>query len=189
LSIQQKIFKNLEHGALKKVNGIVLHQTDSSSAAATLRAYQTQKNGAHYLIDCDGTIYQTASLEQKVWHVGKLQPRCKNEGTCSEEERKAIAALEAKPVSYGRRATLISRHEAKKAYPERYPSNADSIGIEVVGLHDEKKGYGPPTKKQKESLDRLVNALLEKYNLTLKDVYAHGRIGRKMESEAIHLGY
>ena len=29
-------------------------------------------NGAHFLIDRDGAVYQTASMHKKTWHVGKL---------------------------------------------------------------------------------------------------------------------
>ena len=32
----------------------------------------------------------------------------------------------------------IHEHESRKTYPDRYPMNADRIGIEVVGNYDEK---------------------------------------------------
>jgi len=58
-----KTFKNIEHGQMDAVNGIVVHQTDSTTANSTFNSYQTKgATGAHFLIDKDGTIYQTASL-------------------------------------------------------------------------------------------------------------------------------
>ncbi|WP_256354614.1 N-acetylmuramoyl-L-alanine amidase [Variovorax sp. dw_308] len=53
---------SIEHGELSGVRAIVVHQTDSSSAQATLNGYQNGGNGAHFLIDKNGQIYQTASL-------------------------------------------------------------------------------------------------------------------------------
>ena len=67
----------IEHGALRSIKGIIVHQTDSDNAAGTLQAYQRKgSNGAHFLIDKDGAIYQVASLLKKTWHVGILKSRC-----------------------------------------------------------------------------------------------------------------
>lgn len=54
----------LEHGALTSPEAIVMHRTESSTAKSTLDGYNAggQPAGAHFLIDKDGTIYQTASL-------------------------------------------------------------------------------------------------------------------------------
>lgn len=56
----------IERGLLKSVTGIIVHQTDSFTAEATLNSYLTAGNGAHFLIDKDGTIHQTASLHKKL---------------------------------------------------------------------------------------------------------------------------
>lgn len=61
--IERRIFKKIEKGNLDKVNGIVVHQTDSSSAQSTFNSYDnTSANGAHFLTDKDRKVYQTASL-------------------------------------------------------------------------------------------------------------------------------
>ena len=78
--------------------------------------------GAHFLIDKDGTIYQTARLTQKTWHVGRLQSRCVAELKCSA------------PKKWDPSGTHKS--ESSKSWPARYPSNEDSIGIELVGRFD-----------------------------------------------------
>src|SRR5256885_15991297 len=76
------------------------------SAASVLNAYKSgQKTGAHFLIEKDGKIYQTASLEKICWHVGILQPRCVNESTCDPTELKNInALLHQKGLSFSKRA-------------------------------------------------------------------------------------
>src|SRR5256885_6354394 len=92
-SVEVKTYPPKEHGALLAVPSIVLHRTDSSTAASVLNAYKSgQKTGAHFLIEKDGKIYQTASLEKICWHVGILQPRCVNESTCDPTELKNINA-------------------------------------------------------------------------------------------------
>lgn len=188
LPIKSNIIGNLEHGPIGKVQALVLHQTNSSTAKSTLNTWKTRPYGTHFLIDKDGTTYQTARLTKQTLHVGKIKSRCKEEQSCSESETKTINQLRQKN-SFGTYTRKLYHHELKKNYPNRFPINKDSIGIEVVELFDEKKGYGPPTKEQKIALDLLVNALLIKYDLTLKDVYAHATISRKQKSEAIHLGY
>jgi len=55
--IKVKIFSSIERGDLNQVNGIVVHQTNSPTASATFNSYaNTGANGAHFLIDKDGTI-------------------------------------------------------------------------------------------------------------------------------------
>ena len=83
----------------------------------------------------------------------------------------------------------VSRHELGKTYPLRYPSNTDSIGIEVVERYSNATNiFERPTNKQFESLKWIVNTLLKEFALTLnKDVYAHGVIARKKKAEGIQL--
>ncbi len=177
-TIVQKHFKNLEHGPLKKVDALVLHRTNSSTAQSTLNSYQHQTVGAHYLVDTDGTTYQTASLAQKTYHAGKLVQRCKETQTCTEAELKLKGPI------------TIHQEEIKKIYPVRYPANHDSIGIEVVGLFNEDiQKYEPPTSVQYQAVHRLVDALKEKYQLDNGDIYKHGMISAKMETEGAYLGY
>lgn len=130
--------ESIEHGTLNDISSIVLHRTAGSSAKASLNAYASgQKTGAHFLIDKEGKIYQTASLKKRCWHVGKLYSRCLNEKSCSPEELKTVTALlHEKGVSFSKRTTNLSRHEVKKSYPLRFPSNDDSLGIEVVGRYN-----------------------------------------------------
>jgi N-acetyl-anhydromuramyl-L-alanine amidase AmpD len=53
----------IEHGTLQRISGIIVHQTGAASGASSSSSYTMQNaNGAHFLIDKDGTIYQTASL-------------------------------------------------------------------------------------------------------------------------------
>lgn len=119
------ISSNIERKAMPEVHGLVIHQTDSLTASATLDSYSKEKaNGAHFLIDRDGTIYQTASLSKSTNHVGKLKSRCALDDSCTSEEKKQNAQFNPKAEN---------ERESVKAPMERFPSNSDSIGIEIVG--------------------------------------------------------
>lgn len=98
---------------------------------------------------------------------------------------------------------LISKEAQikNKKYPNRYPINSDSIGIEVVGryLGDDKKlsrydkvfGYTQlsgeweeVTKTQKINTKTLIETLRTIFNLNGDDIYKHGAIsGHKRASE------
>lgn len=111
--------RHIERGDMSQVNGIVIHQTGASTAASTFSSYaKPGANGAHFLIDKDGTIYQTASLRKVTNHVGKLRSRCEAEQSCPESKSSV--------------KDMHDRETAKNA-GERYPSNQDAIGIELVG--------------------------------------------------------
>lgn len=119
--VQNGIHANryIERGDMSQVNGIVIHQTGASTAASTFNSYANPgANGAHFLIDKDGTIYQTASLHKATNHVGPLLSRCEAEQSC--------------PKSNSGVKVMHNREKAKNA-GERYPSNQDAIGIELVG--------------------------------------------------------
>lgn len=189
--VEIKTYSTLEHGDIKKVTSIVLHRTDSSTAVSTLSAYAGgKKSGAHFLIDKDGHIYQTASLKKYCQHVGILLPRCQIENNCDPKELKTITALiHEKGLRFSDRANNLSRHEAAKKYPLRYPSNLDSIGIEVVGLFVPwEKSFEKPTVQQFSSVKWLVGVLVAEYGLNLRtDIYAHGVIARKEAAEGAQL--
>jgi len=186
-NIELRIFDTLEHGRLDKVTSIILHRTAAPTAISTLRAYGNGlRSGAHFLIGEDGKAYQTARVNQVCWHAGILLPRCKAEKSCDPNELKTITALlHEDGLSFGRRVRNVSRHEAKKDYPLRYPSNKDSIGIEVVGRFMPEEGsFEDPSKEQLKSLKWLVKVLVDEYSLSINDnVYAHGAIARKEKTE------
>jgi len=168
-----------------------LHRTDLSNAGSTIQAYANgKKSGAHFLIDKTGKIHQTADMSKICWHIGILLPRCQIEKICDPKELKTITALiHEKGFSFGRRARNLSRHEAGKKYPLRYPSNSDSIGIEVVGKFlPSKKSFEKPTQQQFKSLKWLVEIIAAEYKLNIKtNVFAHGAIARKEVSEGAQI--
>ena len=180
-SIVYQRSKNLEHGDLADVNGIVLHHTASSTSGSTLNAYKTQSTGAHYLVDENGKIYQTADTGKVAWHVGKIRSKCQIESSCSAGELKTIRAMGFNPKA-------LHNHEKVKSYPNRYPTNTDSIGIEIVGAL--KNGsYGAGNSAQAASVKSLVDALQQKYKLGNSDVYRHGVISYKHPTEGQGYGY
>jgi N-acetyl-anhydromuramyl-L-alanine amidase AmpD len=182
--VVDKRVAELEHGAMTKVDAIVLHQTDSSRL--NLDHARQDGIGAHFYIDKDGTIYQTARLDQTVYSVGKIRSRCDDTRTCSPAEKKPIDAIMGGKASYGAKVSQLSRHESAKPYPDRYPTNGDSIAIEVVGKYDPAtKLFERPTEKQTESLKWLSAELAQRYGLDLgKDVYRHSDISYKQPDEA-----
>ncbi len=167
----------LDRGPLKSVIGIIVHQTGGSTAAGTLSEYRNPLGrglGAHFLLDRDGTMYQTVQVNHKAYHVGRLRARCVAELTCKDAKR-------------GPKST--NAIEDKKPYPKRYPANYDSIGIEVVG-----KSYGPdparqlfdpPTPQQNDYMHWFVDALLEALDLDVTDVYKHPLVSIKQDNEAV----
>lgn len=182
--IKRATSPHIERGPLLRVRGIIVHQTGGASLKSSLSSYVKPKaNGAHFLIDRDGTIYQTASLFKQTWHVGSLRARCIVEYRCSKVEMK----------SFGRfNPRAEHRNEMAKSASERYPANEDSIGIELVGAVATPNGASPAEKgvyetvsqKQNESLKWLVHALSVTFSVPMTEVFRHPVVSRKNPTEA-----
>jgi len=181
-----RINPRIEKGAMMCVNGIVVHQTDGGTADSSLSNYAKGGKGAHFLIDKDGTIYQTARVTQKCWHVGRIKSRCDELKACSPAELQTIKAiLYKRGVPYKARLTALHHHEMTKPYPDRYPSNEDSIGIEIVSKFLGKAGYESATAAQNDALRWLVATLEHLLALSPSDVYRHPQVSAKQPTEAV----
>ena len=167
---------------------IVLHGTGSTTAKSALEYWSNPNNarvGTHFLIDTDGTIYQCASLHKYTQHVGDIRSKVELEKTWNAKEKVLIDNIWKEKTSYVARKIKVSNYEKTKSYPNRYPISSDSIGIEVVGKYDDKtKRYPNATTKQLESLEQLVIVLLELFNISKTDMYAHAKIAYKDENSA-----
>jgi len=176
------------------ITGIVVHQTDADTSASSLNSYKRPKaNGAHFLIDKDGTIYQTAAIYQRTNHVGPLKARC-------------LATARCEPRDFAK-AGVEGMHqiEMRKPPDERYPGNMEAIGIELVGRArlpvgfkavgkeaeltlDELRGrhgiYDEPTAAQNQSLSWLVRVLQESVRIGREEVFRHPLVSRKNPTEA-----
>lgn len=178
-------FQSIEHGRLPTVRAIVVHQTDAPTAAATLNAYRAgsnKGNGAHFLVDKNGTIYQTASLQMRCYHVGALiKSKCLeiNKTTC-----KDAALAKAKLPAWKAQISKIDVIERTKTYPHRFPVNSDSVGIEIVGKHTSATTYEAVTHQQNASLQWLIDELYAVFSLSPTDVYRHPQISYKNPGEA-----
>ena len=60
--VRLAIAPQIERGPLTHVRGIIVHQTGSATASATMNSYMNPSNGAHFLIDKDGTIYHSSNF-------------------------------------------------------------------------------------------------------------------------------
>jgi len=177
-----KRFSTIERGKLDKVNGIVVHQTGGSTAESSFNSYKhTGANGAHFLIDKDGNIYQTASVFKVTNHVVNIRSRCYMEKTCTPSE---IATI--KPLL--NKYKQLSRLEQKKPYPERYPANFDSLGIEIVGKPDSGEGenavYEKVNEAQNSSLRWLVAELTDTLKVPMTEIFRHPEVSYKVKTEA-----
>ena len=177
----------LERGAMPAVNGIVLHRTMGATAAGTLGHWRSeaQPYGTHFLIDRDGTIHQTASLERHTAHVGRIRSRGEVEGTLPAEEQQRMD--DARRAS-GNDYAAVHRVESGRPYPQRYPTNGDSVGIEVVVTYDQQtRTWQAPTERQTASIRRLVGILQRNYGLDDHDIYQHDAISYKTQGEGAGL--
>jgi len=180
-----RIDARIEKGALNAVHALVVHQTGAATSRSVFGSYANGQNGAHFLIDVDGRLYQTARVTQKCWHVGRIRAKCQHLRSCSSTDLAAInQILFRRGDSYAVRIKALHDHEAAKAYPHRYPTNEDSIGIEIVSAFDVRAdAYASVNRSQNESLSWLVAALEGALALSDSDVYTHGTIGYKQVSE------
>ncbi|MDE2372016.1 MAG: N-acetylmuramoyl-L-alanine amidase [Burkholderiales bacterium] len=166
----------IEKAKLETIHGLIVHQTGAPTAGSSLESYRKPgANGAHLLIDRDGTLYQTASLYRQTWHVGKLKTRCLAEHRCSAVETRLLKSFN--PFEENRR-------EMRKSVPGRYPANVDSIGIELVGGVDGSGVYDPVTTQQNEALSWLVRELMGTFHFAASEIFRHPVVSRKTPSEA-----
>jgi N-acetyl-anhydromuramyl-L-alanine amidase AmpD len=174
----------IERAPMLMVKGLVVHQTGGGSAQSSLDSYLRQSaNGAHFLIDRDGTLYQTASIRKQTWHTGKLRSRCVLEARCSVAEQRLNSTFN---------PSQENSREQLKSVPDRFPSNADAIGVELVGealprgngTPDALKTYEPVTEAQNATLQWLIQELSNTLHFSLAEVFRHPTVSCKNPTEA-----
>lgn len=154
--IQNSRVEGLERGAMTgDPVGIVLHRTVSSSAESTISSFENSNIGTHFVVDTDGTIHQTASLDQFTYHVGK--PKDENQ---TERSTNTIGIeVVGMPVDKDGNATVG-------------PPN----GNKVTGWQD-------LTEAQANGVSTLVNTLYQIYGLDFSNVKTHEELSRKTAGE------
>jgi N-acetyl-anhydromuramyl-L-alanine amidase AmpD len=175
-------FASIEQAPLTSVSAIVVHQTDTTTAQQVFNSYTSALEGAHFLIDEVGQIFQTASLRSGCYHIGRrIKSKCLaiDKTTCDSAAMAKIMAMH-----WGAQIEALNKHERSKNYPDRYPVNSDSIGIEIVGRHIDDSHYQAVTAQQNASLQWLVNELYGHFNLKGGDVYRHSDVSYKNPDEA-----
>lgn len=175
-------YAGMEQGPLSRVHAIVVHQTDAPTAQHTFNSYAAGGNGAHFLVDKSGQIYQTASINKRCFHVGRrIKSKCLavSPSTCNSASMAKVLAM-----AWVQQIKAIDAHERAKSYPHRYPVNSDSIGIELVGKSVDPKRYESVTPLQNSALQWLIGELYNHFSLTSKDVYRHPEVSYKHPGEA-----
>ncbi|MCS3609778.1 hypothetical protein M2386_004779 [Erwinia rhapontici] len=114
-----------------------------------------------------------------------MQSKCYLSKKCEETDLKTMTSLERTPRSYKK----ISDIEKEKSFPNRFPANTDSIGIEIVGMAYKVDGhkedvYEEVNDKQNSSLKWLVAELIETLSVSRAEIYRHPEIARKNSTEA-----
>ena len=194
-------YSQIERQPLTEIHGIIVHQTGAATADSAFNSYgNANANGAHFLIDKNGTIYQTASVKKRTNHVGPLLARCLVELKCQPAEFRQSRQFPQTSVP-----DRMHKIEMQKSVPVRYPSNIDSLGIEIVGRPMLPPGKNPPanaTPRQREiffnqnavyepvnnaqnaSLQWLVDELAMSLSIPKNEVFRHPDVSRKNPTEA-----
>jgi len=182
----------IERGPLDAVRGIIIHQTGTATGQQVFNTYGNPHGGpegggpmgAHFLIDENGYIFQSASVYRQTMHVGKIKARCLAEFRCDPTELPNLEKWTKKQM-----AKPIYDNEKDKAPGDRYPMNEDSIGIEIVGLPENykvkgKEKYGACSPIQQTSLNWLMSRLKYSFGQTpITEVFAHITIAWKSPGE------
>jgi N-acetyl-anhydromuramyl-L-alanine amidase AmpD len=189
--------RSIERQKMARILGIVVHQSGSADEQSVFSSYKrANANGAHFLISKMGGIYQTASLLFRTHHVGKIKARCLAEHRCSPAEI----------ITYGTaRAGAINKAEMLKTVPVRYPSNQDSIGIEIVGAASLPAGktmppgltvdqkalfigenavYEKVNAAQQTALQYLIDELAATLHVPKNEIHRHPDVSSKNKTEA-----
>ena len=80
--------------------------------------------------------------------------------------------------------TAENSQEKAKQVPDRYPSNDDSVGIELVGKVLANGVYDAVTADQNTSLRWLVAEIQTTLGVAVTEVFRHPEVSRKNPSEA-----
>src|SRR5690606_6611393 len=112
--------------------------------------------------------------------------KCYETKSCSQAQlQQATQILFQKGQPYATRVSNLHSLEKKKPYPDRFPLNTDSLGIEIVGSYDTKaQHYEAISAVQNASLKWLINELFKHFKFTSADIYRHPEVSYKMPSEA-----
>lgn len=136
------------------------------------------------MISPEGVIYQTARVNRICHHVGLISSMCLAQKRCEPAFIEAKRLLDQSDSSEDDKKVILHHWEMQKHVTERYPSNEDSFGIEVVGKA-ENGIYPAPSAAQNRSSRWLVQQLLATFGIQRNRVFAHGAIGSvKNKSEA-----
>lgn len=143
----------------KEVEIVVLHRTAGGKASGTLTHMSKEGYGAHFVIDYDGTVYQTIGLDKKGSHMGVKQ---------------YPSTIKAGWGNGNSIAIETCGYSMDKDGNKRVGPKYDKIP------HDH---WEPVTDSQAKSVACLLKFLLNHFNLKIDDVKVHEKLCQKEPKE------
>ncbi|SHL09882.1 N-acetylmuramoyl-L-alanine amidase, partial [Chryseobacterium polytrichastri] len=143
----------------RKTEIIVLHRTAGGKASGTLSHMEKAGYGAHFVIDYDGTVYQTIGLNKRGSHMGVAQfQSTKNAGWGNNNS----IGIETSGYSFDK--------DGNKRIGPKY---------DKIPHHH----WEPVTDAQAKSVACLLKFLLNNFNLTIDNVKVHEKLCSKEPKE------
>lgn len=159
LVTKNKIENCNKNSMTKKVAIVVLHRTAGGAAIGTLTHMKNEGYGAHFVIDYNGTVYQTIGLDKRGSHMGKAPFQSTINAGWGNANSIAI---------------------------ETCGYSLDKDGNKRVGKKYDKiphHHWEPVTDLQAKSVACLLKFLLNNFNLTIGDVKVHEKLCNKEPKE------
>lgn len=150
-----------------KINSICLHHTAGGSAQSTINWWGMDKSriATHFVVDRDGTVYQTVPLDCWAYHLYVASPGNKIESKYKRMKHD-ITSLGIEICSWGQ---LVKKNGKLYNYVDKV------IPIEkACELEEPHKGYTwfeAYTPEQIKAVETLLKQLVDIYKIPLKDSY------------------
>ena len=155
-NVTNDITASVSRPAMKKINGIVLHRTVTSTASSAINTAKKSKGvpGFHIVMHKNGTTTQLVNFNNRANHVGKKK------GKSGVSNFNSIG-IEVVGMGYDKNGN------------DAYHKNFDGKVAKWDNL----------TSKQIESTANAVYTIMQEYNLSLSDVYNHENVSFKQPKE------
>jgi hypothetical protein len=144
------LFRFINQRRNTPVTELILHETVTSSAKATLAVLQQRNLGVHLIVGADGTVYQHGDLKDDLfWHASEHNPKSVGIEVVNPYYPELIpkssewATVIAAPWAHKGKYTVPTATQAEVVCDlTRWLTSSDSVGLDIprkwVGLADQK---------------------------------------------------